>query len=226
MKFLSETELIGVLKQTLKQIFSRGNIELFEEVSLGYGIADLVICNVENQKASGNHSDVFLKRSDINIYNLINEKPRVTFDSIFDTTRSSKQSISESLVKLITLDYIKQIDNYFSIQKEYEQPYKSSFAIEAKLKDWKRALNQAQRYKWFAEYSYVVMDEHYSQPAIQNIDTFKKYNVGLATINTEGEFYRFYNPKRQKPYDPIMQILLSEKIKSYSMLKNDFQILR
>jgi hypothetical protein len=109
------------------------------------------------------------------------------------------------------------------LHKEYELPYKSSFAIEAKLKDWKRALGQAQRYKWFAEYSYVVMDEHYSQPAVRNIDAFIKYNVGFATLNTEGEFKRFYTPKWQKPYDPIMQVLLSEKIKSYTILRNDFQ---
>lgn len=222
MKFPSEIELIVVLKQKLKQIFSRDNIELLEEVSLGYGIADIVICNVDYPKIPENPSEIFLNRSDINIYNIISGEASVTFDFIYDTTRSSKQSISGSLTKLITLGYIKQLDNYFTIQKQYELPYKSSFAIEAKLKDWKGALTQAQRYKWFAEYSFVVMDEHYSQPAIRNIDTFNKYNVGLATINTEGEFNRIYNPKRQKPYDPIMQVLLSEKIKCYSMLRNDF----
>jgi len=223
MKFPSEFELIVVLKQKLKQIFSRDNIELFEEVSLGYGIADIVICNVNYPKIPENPSELFLNRSDINIYTIISKEAEATFDLIYDTTRSSRQSISDSLIKLITLGYIKQIDNLFTIHKEYELPYNSSFAVEAKLKDWKRALYQAQRYKWFAEYSYVVMDEHYSQPAIRNIDEFIKYNVGLATINTEGEFNRIYNPNRQQPYDPIMQVLLSEKIKSHSMLRNVFQ---
>lgn len=223
MKFPSEIDLIAVLKQKLKQIFSRDNIEIFEEVALGYGIADIVICNVQYPKIHENLTEIFLSHSDINIYNIISEDAGVSFDIIYDTTRSSKQSISDSLSKLIELGYIKQIDNFFIIQKEYELPYNNSFAIEAKLKDWKRALNQAQRYKWFAEYSYVVMDEHYSQPATRNIDAFIKYNVGFATINTKGEFNRIYNPKRQKPYDPVMQVLFAEKIKSYSILRNDFQ---
>jgi hypothetical protein len=223
MKFPSEIELIAVLKRTLKQIFPRNNIELFEEVALGYGIADIVICSVDYPKIAENQTDIYLSRSDINIYKIISGGSNITFDTIYDTTRSSRQSISDSLIKLISLEYIKQVDNYFTIKKKYELPYRNSFAIEAKLKDWKRALNQAQRYKWFAEFSYVVLDEHFSQPAIRNIETFKKYNIGLATINTQGDFNRIYNPKRQRPYDPIMQVLLSEKIKSYSMLRNDFQ---
>jgi hypothetical protein len=213
MKFQSETELINVLKRTLKKVFWRDNIELFEEVSLGYGIADLVICNIDYPKISKTDSDVFLTRTDINIYNIIYSSPRVSFDTIYDTTRSSKQNISDSLLKLINLAYVKHEDNYFTIQNKYELPYKNSFAIEAKLKDWKRAINQAQRYKWFAEYSYVVLDEHYSHPAVQNLDSFVKHNIGLAAVNPQGEFNRFFSPKRQKPYDAIMQIMLSEIIK-------------
>ena len=212
MRFQSETELITMLKQTLRQIFRRDNIEIFEEVSLGYGVADMVVCYLDYSKTDSS-PEVFLTRPDINIYKIINNAQSVTFDIISDTTRSSKQTISESLNKLVNLNYVNREDNFFTIQKEYELPFKNSFAIEAKLKDWKRALNQAQRYKWFADYSYVVMDEHYSQPAIQNINTFIKHNIGLATINTKGDFNRHFSPKRQKPFDPVMQIMLSERIK-------------
>jgi hypothetical protein len=200
------------LKQKLRQIFWRNKIEIFEEVSLGYGVADIVVCYLDYPKTISS-SETFLTRSDINIYNIINNKLSITFDNIHATTRSSKQTISESIRKLVNLDYIKQEDDYFTILKKYELPFKSSFAIEGKLKDWKRALTQAQRYKWFADYSYVVMDEYYSQPAIQNLDTFIKHNIGFATINPNGDFKRIFSPKKQKPYDPVMQIMLSERIK-------------
>ncbi len=213
MKFQAETDLVQVLKHKLKTLYSRENIEIFDEVSLGYGIADIVICDFANPRKGGASTEVILNHSDINIYNIVQTYKNVTFDILYDTTRIPKKSISNSLIKLITCQYITQIDDFFIINKPYKLIFRNNFAIEAKLKDWKRALYQAYRYKWFAEYSYVVMDKHYAEPAIKHLDLFIKYNVGLATISTDGCLLRYFNPTRQKPFDPKMQILFCEKIK-------------
>lgn len=213
MRFQTEAELIKVLKQKLKGLYNRDNIMIFEEVSLGYGIADIVICDFTKPRIKTKTSKIILNHSDVNIYNIILISKEVNFDKLFDTTRSSKKAISDSLQKLINSKYIKQIDNTFFINKNYELPFRNSFAIEAKLKNWKRALYQAYRYKWFAEFSYVVIDACNADPAKQNLSMFIKYNVGLATISTDGCLVRYFTPLRQKPYDPLMQILFSEKIK-------------
>lgn len=71
---------------------------------------------------------------------------------------------------------------------------------------------QAYRYKWFADYSYVVLDESHSKVAIENLDTFKKLNIGLITLNIKGGIVIHYHPKKQKPLDISMQISLSEMI--------------
>ncbi len=220
MKFKAEEDLIKVLKKKLKETFFRENIEIFEEVSLGYGIADIVISDINNRNIENFSVGESLTKSDINIYIIINKNPNVSFDNILDTTRTPRKAILKSLRKLINRGLVKQKDDSFSIQEQYQLPFKNNFAIEAKLKDWKRALSQAHRYKWFAEYSYVVLDAHYSQPAIQNIGLFRKFNIGLATITPDGEFTRIFNPIRQKPLDATMQILFSEKIiNDYSIFK-------
>ncbi len=212
MNFKTENDLVHVLKEKLKNNFSRDSIEFFEEVSLGYGIADIVICDINLPMSNEILSQNSLNWSDINIYNIINRNKSASFDEIYDTTRSSKKSISDSLTKLINRKYVKQIENQFYIEEEYKLFYKNNFAIEAKLRNWRRALSQAYRYKWFADYSYVVLDAYYAEPAIENMDLFQKFNIGLATINTEGEFNRVFNPQKQKPFDANMQILLSEMI--------------
>lgn len=214
MKFQTEIELVRTLKETLKENFGKGGVEIFEEVSLGYGIADLVISRLKKPLKKLESTQLILNSCDINIYNLISKMGDISFDLIVDTTRSSKWEISKSLKKLIANNYVKLVDSTFYIDKSYVLPFKLNFAIEAKLRDWKRALKQAYRYKWFAEYSFVVMDAHYSNPAIKNIDVFEKYNVGLATISTEGKLIRYFSPKLQQPFDPKMQILFSEKIKN------------
>lgn len=214
MKFQTEIQLVDTLKKTLNETYGKACIEIFEEVSLGYGIADLVISNLIKPRRKLVPSQFALNSCDINIYNLISQTGEVSFDSIVETTRSSTREISRSLEKLLSNNYVKIVDSVFYIDQNYELPFNFNFAIEAKLKDWKRALKQAYRYKWFAEYSFVVMDAHYAKAAIRNISIFEKYNVGLATISPNGKLIRYYSPIQQRPIDPKMQILFSEKIRN------------
>ena len=96
---------------------------------------------------------------------------------------------------------------------------KDSIAIEAKLRNWKRALDQAFRYKWFAKKSIVVLDSANILPAVSNLDQFKKYNIGLAEINKRGNVFLHFNPKKSAPIDPTMSILLSEQLKMLLLAK-------
>ncbi len=214
MRFEAESDLIGVIKQKLLSVYTRKNIEIYEEISLGFGVADIVICDFKESNQRNKSFNIGLNRTDANIYNIVHKSKMVSFDILYDTTRCSKKSVSKSLTKLINLKYIKQVEDSFIINKTYKLPYHNVFAIEAKLRNWKRALNQAHRYKWFAEFAFVVLDAHYAEPAIQNLELFKRYNVGLVTISPDGSFVRHFKPVKQKPYDPIMQILLSEKLKA------------
>lgn len=223
MKFQTEIELVNILKEVIKTLIYKDfddRIGVFEEVSLGYGIADVVISSLKRPKKELKSSYTILNTFDINIYNLISKEEKLTFEEINNITRCPKFKIGQSLSKLEKDNYI--VYNYnkktFSIEKDYELLFDINFAIEAKLKDWKRALNQAYRYKWFAEYSYVVLDDYYCKPAMANIELFQKFNVGLASINHKGELLRHYKPLKEKPYDINMQMYFSEMIKeSYEL---------
>ena len=48
------------------------------------------------------------------------------------------------------------------------------FAFEAKIKDWQRALQQAFRYRYFADKSIVVMPLANAARAIDNLAVFKE----------------------------------------------------
>ncbi len=220
MSFQTEIELVKVLKSTLIRIFKNNRFEIFEEVSLGFGIADLVVSNLKEPISQLESDKIALNSFDINIYNLICKSEKVSYSLILDITRSSKREIFLSLEKLIGKNYVKTDGENFVIDKEYEFPFHINFAIEAKLKDWRRALSQAYRYRWFADYSYVVLDEEYCNRGINNLNLFEKYNVGLASISTKGNFKRLFNPIRSQPFDYKMQILFSEKIlQSYELAR-------
>jgi len=74
-------------------------------------------------------------------------------------------------------------------------------AVEAKLRDWRRALSQAARYRSFAHQTWVLLDEASIGPALANLDRFIGLNVGLASISTGGDFFHYHVPKKHEPSD-------------------------
>lgn len=72
--------------------------------------------------------------------------------------------------------------------------------IEVKLKNWKRALQQAYKYRSFSDIAYICMDEKNVKPALENLDLFKKCNIGLLTINSKNEIKIYYEPTMDRAF--------------------------
>jgi predicted transcriptional regulator len=210
--FKTENELVEILKTNISSILSKDNFEILEEVGLGYGIADLLISYIRSPLRGDYKQEATLNRLDIATYHIINTYTKINIDKILEITRNRKTQQFKSLNKLLSLGFIMKENDKYIPGKQYSYSFKRNIAIEVKLKNWKQALRQAYRYKFFAEYTFVALDAHYSNSAIKNINEFKKYNVGLASISNDGKIVRHYNPSREKPYDPKMKMLLSEKI--------------
>lgn len=210
MGFKDESSLVAFFKENFVDYFGiNENQKILEEVGLGFGIADLVISEL-NQFQLNSLEREPLNSIDIGIYKIIEKQKKVTIDRVAEITRGNRKKINDSLEKLIRGSYIEKVDSYYVFTNKYELSFKKSIAIEAKLKNWKRALMQAYRYKWFADYSYVVLDNAHAKAAIENVDSFKKLNVGLISISTDGHLFKHNLAKSQKPIDTNMQILLSE----------------
>ncbi|WP_420390534.1 hypothetical protein [Marinobacter sp.] len=72
-------------------------------------------------------------------------------------------------------------------------------SFEAKLKNWRKALEQAYRYKEFSDQSWVIMDECHISPALERIQEFSERNIGLASINTNGTFKVHSKAMKESP---------------------------
>ena len=58
-------------------------------------------------------------------------------------------------------------------------------AFECKLVDWRKAMAQACRYRFFANQTFVVLPEKACSRALPYLDTFKKIRVGLWSFSPE-----------------------------------------
>ncbi|WP_421827904.1 hypothetical protein [Larkinella sp.] len=85
-------------------------------------------------------------------------------------------------------------------------------SIELKLKNWQQALTQAFRYLSFSNKSFVVLDEKFIRPALNNINIFEQYNIGLASFNLNHDFKIYLNPVEITPFDPVLNENLTKLI--------------
>jgi hypothetical protein len=76
----------------------------------------------------------------------------------------------------------------------------SLLAFEMKLRDWRKALGQAYRYRYFADAAYVVLPPGAVAVAREHLDIFRKMGVGLWSFDRQSEVIRkIYTPRRGTP---------------------------
>jgi len=73
-------------------------------------------------------------------------------------------------------------------------------AFEMKIKDWRKALSQAYRYKYYADAAYVVLPPYEAAKAKQSLTVFRTINVGLWAFDKEKNcIKKIYNPQKDNP---------------------------
>ena len=81
---------------------------------------------------------------------------------------------------------------YFELKKNKEIGFIA--AVEAKLHDWKKAIQQAHRDKLFADRVYVALPKKFSAAAVSNISEFRNAAVGLIIIENDDPKVYFHPP--------------------------------
>lgn len=78
----------------------------------------------------------------------------------------------------------------------------SIIAFEMKMNNWKRALSQAYKYKYFSNQSIVVLPNHKELLIIKNLETFKQLEVGIWTYDKKHKtINKIFTPKKNIPFN-------------------------
>lgn len=72
-------------------------------------------------------------------------------------------------------------------------------AFEFKLDDWKRAFQQALRYRTFSHRVFVVMPLAMVDNLNRQVDRFRRFNVGLIAHNKDGRSTTVLRPRKRLP---------------------------
>jgi hypothetical protein len=75
-------------------------------------------------------------------------------------------------------------------------------AFELKLRDWRKALAQANRYRFYAHVAIVVLPPRFCAAALKFLDTFQLLEVGLWSFDSRaGRIIAYSTPRPSQPVD-------------------------
>jgi hypothetical protein len=83
-------------------------------------------------------------------------------------------------------------------------------AVELKLSKWRRALRQADNLALSADRSWVVLDRSHARAALDSLDVFAQFGVGLAVVDPDGRL-RVASPPRGRRPERWLRSLFAER---------------
>jgi hypothetical protein len=73
-------------------------------------------------------------------------------------------------------------------------------AIEGKISDWRKGLQQAFRYRYFAHRSLLVLPTRTAEAAARFLATFRRLGIGLWGFDEEtGRLHKWFTPRSKRP---------------------------
>jgi len=188
--YTSEREMVSIFKSMSRDFLacicpkaSENTQFILEEFDSYNGIPDLVIGTFSSNLDSSHTRPTISKNWVLPLIGLaIGDKLILDqFSSSYSVTKRTAKSILESYAEAGFVQNVEK--NEYVVVRPYDISTKSVVSIEGKLRNWKRALLQAQRYKRFSNLSFVLLDKKHATPALKNISSFSSTNIGLVTMD-------------------------------------------
>jgi hypothetical protein len=198
--FRSEDDLTRAFISVLQRS-APGGWALLREIDAGVGVADLIL--VESLRTKQAERGL-LKRIPPRLAPLMSLSVAgqlTSLSALMAATGTSRASAVRIVSALVALRLVRREGERLQFRTVQSPPYEHVVAIEAKLRDWRRALNQAYRNRQFASQSWVVLDGYYNVSDTA-IDSFIRAQVGLATCSSAGELKIHVHAETLPPSNP------------------------
>jgi len=196
-----ETDIVQMINNYLKD----KGVRFSNESRMGIGIPDISL-NIGANNRLTPIDDYFM----LSILEFIGKKQIVSFMELvneFSLPSTKLKHYVNTLVKLclvkIKNESIQVIKNVFSTNLG------TTFSIEVKIKNWKEAYLQAQRYLCFSDYSYVALPDKFIHNV--NFDCFEESGIGILSIKNE-KVEEVLTAKKSKTCELILKYIITSKI--------------
>lgn len=152
------------------------------EVGVGRNIADVVMFLLPDNP--GPLFSLRLSASESVIVSLLRNAKSLLISEIATSVGQTEKQFLQSIARLIRAGGL--IVDGMEIRIADSWPPLKIIAYEAKLTDWREALDQASDYLNFADESYVVLPSAHIVRALSHPELFKERRVGIISVSETG----------------------------------------
>jgi hypothetical protein len=217
---MTEAQFVELLEQTYKNT----NYLTKQEIPSKHGIADLVLVkiNSSNRKLRQSHKQKtpLLNENYFKVLKHIPDRdtdlPPVDLAYLEKVTDLPRSYIrSQVLSHLKAEGYVVSEDGRYYKINGWVPIADEVIAIEAKLKDWRHGIIQANRYKSFANKVYLAVPP--ATAAKVDMDILRKFNIGLIEFDAEKMHKKtsYVRSRKQKDIIPERRNFVSEFFWAY-----------
>lgn len=197
-----ESELV----EKLIKYLDRYKLRYAKEIRMGVGLPDVSI-NIGASKNMDKITDYY----QLILCEYLTANKSVCFKKILDDISMDKTKIMGLLNDLESKKIVKiKNEKVYLDKKIYGRKIGVTISIEAKIKDWKSGLIQAERYLTFSDYSYLLMPEE----KVKNVDVLEleRLGLGLLSVSQDGEIKEVYVPRKSEFSEYKQKYLLTSNI--------------
>lgn len=192
---MKEKDLVNILNdyiESKKVIY--GN-----EIRMGIGIPDIMICSEQLKKDS-----LITDYYTLKMYDYISKKKVSSIEEITKNVSMPKKNICKYIYELKEKNILEFEKDKIEILRDLDlQDIGTNISIEVKLKDWKNGILQAKRYLRFSDYSYLAILEQYQK----NIDLDELRESGIGLIVVGDKIKQAIKPKKSKQCDKYFKYI-------------------
>lgn len=215
--FESEKSMKEPAVELIPDTLGKEEYEVLTEFDYGPGRADLVFVNVSEPYWERRVNQLELdtpiqsKNALVSFLQLHSRTGPVTEDYFYELGALRRRYKRESLDWLKENGFVEETDRgKIRTTRDLRRHVTTTVAVELKRRKWQKAIKQAARGRSFADYKYVALSHNNIQPALDNIGNFRNQNIGLLSIDRDGDCHIHFEPERGEPHSELCRWKINE----------------
>lgn len=193
-----------------------GGWHAFTEFEAPQGIPDVVFAQFSADACAARQGTAFegafTDRREAAVLLALDESHAFPLSEVASRARLADSTARAALTDLARRGAVERIGGNWTRSGECPSRLLAATAIELKLSDWRRALDQACRYRLFAERSLVVVAAAHTKAAAAQTAAFRLNGVGLAGLSPWGSLDFICRVRTKAPIDALSRFLAGERL--------------
>lgn len=187
--FRYEIDLVDALEPRFAlSVFRRNDprVATFREVPAARGVPDLTAVrfdqNVIDARVAGG---VRCLTTDIEVRAVLAlRRGPLSIPEIAERVNSSREYVRRSLVPMLfQLGWLKEVGPLVVLRDEARPAGRRVVTVEAKLRDWLRAFNQARHQQLSADAAYIALDLAHARGAVEQASAIAARGIGIIVVD-------------------------------------------